>query len=192
MKHTLEEKRDIVRQIKRGRPLSSLCKALHLDRHMVRRLAAEIRKVRRPRPPNTYPKIPLQHPRKRKNNMGTYKKKNIFARTEPPLRCRPQYHKILAEKGPHRRFPLPDKTAEPHGKTQEKRTTDRTGETPGRKPAAQSRECAAKKSEGLSRGKESPGTREWAKAIDELRSEYPLDLLLKLKQDGPFSVLLSS
>ena len=36
MKHTLEEKRDIVRQIKRGRPLSSLCKALHLDRHMVR------------------------------------------------------------------------------------------------------------------------------------------------------------
>ena len=114
--------------------------------------------------------------------MGTYKKKNIFARTEPPLRCRPQYHKILAEKGPHRRFPLPDKTAEPHGKTQEKRTTDRTGETPGRKPAAQSRECAAKKSEGLSRGKESPGTREWAKAIDELRPEYPLDLLLKLKR----------
>ncbi|BCI64825.1 hypothetical protein Cop2CBH44_31780 [Coprobacter secundus subsp. similis] len=114
--------------------------------------------------------------------MGTYKKKNIFARTEPPLRCRPQYHKILAEKGPHRRFPLPDKTAETHGKTQEKRTTDRTGETPGRKPAAQSRECAAKKSEGLSRGKESPGTREWAKAIDELRPEYPLDLLLKLKR----------
>ena len=36
MKHTLEEKRNIVRQIKRGRPLSSLCKALHLDRHMVR------------------------------------------------------------------------------------------------------------------------------------------------------------
>ena len=36
MKHTLEEKRDIVRQIKRGRPLSSLCKALHLDCHMVR------------------------------------------------------------------------------------------------------------------------------------------------------------
>ena len=36
MKHTLEEKRDIVRQIKRGRPLSSLCKALHLDHHMVR------------------------------------------------------------------------------------------------------------------------------------------------------------
>ena len=36
MKHTLEEKRDIVRQIKRGRPLSSLCKTLHLDCHMVR------------------------------------------------------------------------------------------------------------------------------------------------------------
>ena len=36
MKHTLEEKRNIVRQIKRGRPISSLCKALHLDRHMVR------------------------------------------------------------------------------------------------------------------------------------------------------------
>ena len=114
--------------------------------------------------------------------MGTYKKKNTFARTEPPLRCRPQYHKILAEKGPHRRFPLPDKTAEPHGKTQEKRTTDRTGETPGRKPAAQSRECAAKKSEGLSRGTGSPGTSQWAEAIDELRSEYPLDLLLELRK----------
>ena len=182
MKHTLEEKRNIVRQIKRGRPLLEPVQGPTSRPPYGQELAAEIRKVRRPRPPDTYPKIPLQHPRKRKNNMGTYKKKNTFARTEPPLRCRPQYHKILAEKGPHRRFPLPDKTGEPHGKTQEKRTTDRTGETPGRKPAAQSRECAAKKSEGLSRGKESPGTREWARVIDELRSEYPLDLLLESRQ----------
>ncbi len=39
-----------------------------------------------------------------------------------------------------------------------------------------------KKSEGLSRGTGRPGTAQWAKAIDELRSEYPLDLLLELRQ----------
>ena len=46
MKHTLEEKRDIVRQIKRGRPLSSLCKTLHLDRHMVRNWLLRYEKYR--------------------------------------------------------------------------------------------------------------------------------------------------
>ncbi|WP_157444692.1 IS3 family transposase [Bacteroides finegoldii] len=40
----------------------------------------------------------------------------------------------------------------------------------------------AKKSEGLSRGTRSPNTVQWAKAIDELRSEYPLDLLLELRK----------
>ena len=39
-----------------------------------------------------------------------------------------------------------------------------------------------KKSEGLSRGTGSPSTSQWAKAIDELRSEYPLDLLLELRK----------
>ena len=39
-----------------------------------------------------------------------------------------------------------------------------------------------KKSEGLSRGTGSPGTSQWAEAIDELRSEYPLDLLLELRK----------
>lgn len=37
-----------------------------------------------------------------------------------------------------------------------------------------------KKSEGLIRGRRSPGTAQWAKAIDALRLEYPLDLLLEL------------
>ena len=39
-----------------------------------------------------------------------------------------------------------------------------------------------KKSKGLSRGTGSQSTSQWAKAIDELRSEYPLDLLLELRQ----------
>ena len=39
-----------------------------------------------------------------------------------------------------------------------------------------------KKSEGLSRGTGSPSTAQWTKAIDGLRSVYPLDLLLKLRK----------
>lgn len=39
-----------------------------------------------------------------------------------------------------------------------------------------------KKSEGFSRGKEGPSTSEWERTIDELRSDYPLDLLLKLRK----------
>lgn len=39
-----------------------------------------------------------------------------------------------------------------------------------------------KKSEGFSRGKEGPSTSEWARTIDELRSDYPLDLFLKLRK----------
>ena len=43
-------------------------------------------------------------------------------------------------------------------------------------------EKRAAKSEGLSRGTESPSTAQWAKAINELRSKYPLGLLLKLRK----------
>ena len=63
-----------------------------------------------------------------------------------------------------------------------KRTANRPGETSGRGSPSESRERVAKKSEGLSRRKECPGTSEWAEAIDELRSEYPLDLLLKSRK----------
>ena len=41
------------------------------------------------------------------------------------------------------------------------------------------RECSAKKSESLSRGKECPTTRDWARAIEELRREgHPLQFML--------------
>lgn len=43
-------------------------------------------------------------------------------------------------------------------------------------------ENALLKSEGLSRGTGNPGTSQWVEAIDELRSEYPLDLLLELRR----------
>jgi len=43
----------------------------------------------------------------------------------------------------------------------------------------QGRECSAKKSKGLSRGKRSPSARDKAKAIEELRPEHNLELLLK-------------
>ncbi|MBQ9652906.1 MAG: IS3 family transposase [Bacteroidales bacterium] len=43
----------------------------------------------------------------------------------------------------------------------------------------QDRECSVKKSEGLSRGKERPSARDRAKAIEELRPECSLELLLK-------------
>ena len=39
-----------------------------------------------------------------------------------------------------------------------------------------------KKSEGLSGKTACPDTAQWAKAINELRLEYPLDLLLKLRK----------
>ena len=43
----------------------------------------------------------------------------------------------------------------------------------------QHRECSAKKSESLSRGKECPTTRDWARAIEELRREgHPLQFML--------------
>lgn len=41
-------------------------------------------------------------------------------------------------------------------------------------------ENALLKNKGLSRGTEIPSTAQWAKAIDGLRSKYPLSLLLKL------------
>lgn len=43
-------------------------------------------------------------------------------------------------------------------------------------------EILLKKSESLNRGKESSSTSEWVRIIDELRSDYPLDLLLKLRK----------
>ena len=43
-----------------------------------------------------------------------------------------------------------------------------------------------KKSEDLSRDKKRPRTSEWARVIDELRSEYPLDLLLELRKMGRY------
>ena len=45
--------------------------------------------------------------------------------------------------------------------------------------STKSRECSAKKSESLSRGKECPTTRDWARAIEELRREgHPLQFML--------------
>ena len=39
-----------------------------------------------------------------------------------------------------------------------------------------------KKSEDLSQGTGNPSTFQWTEAINELRSEYPLDLLLELRK----------
>ena len=44
---------------------------------------------------------------------------------------------------------------------------------------SEGRECSVKKSESLSRGKRSPSQRDWAKAIQELRQEHDLEILLK-------------
>ena len=45
-----------------------------------------------------------------------------------------------------------------------------------------SRECSVKKSESLSRRKRSPSTRDWAEAIQGLRPEHRLDLMLEIKK----------
>ena len=50
---------------------------------------------------------------------------------------------------------------------------------PRGRPRKEDRECSVKKSEGLSRGKGSPSARDRAKAIEELRPECNLELLLK-------------
>ena len=69
-----------------------------------------------------------------------------------------------------------------HGKTKDERTSDRTGKASGGKSASESRKCTAKKSADLSRGTESTSTSQWAEAINELSSEFPLDLLLELRK----------
>ena len=51
-----------------------------------------------------------------------------------------------------------------------------------RKTCARGQRMRCSKSEGLSRGTGNPGTSQWVEAIDELRSEYPLDLLLELRR----------
>ena len=66
-----------------------------------------------------------------------------------------------------------------NGKTKEERTSDGAS---GRESPPESGKCVTKKSEGLSRGTGSPGTAQWAKAIDVLKPEYSLDLLLKLRK----------
>ena len=61
-------------------------------------------------------------------------------------------------------------------------STKRRGRPPGMgrpKKNSKDRECSAKKSESLSRGKECPTTRDWARAIEELRREgHPLQFML--------------
>ena len=44
---------------------------------------------------------------------------------------------------------------------------------------SEGRECSVKKSESLSRRKRSPSQRDWAKAIQELRQEHDLEILLE-------------
>ncbi len=71
---------------------------------------------------------------------------------------------------------------DPQWEDQEKRTADRDGEASDGEPHVACGECAAKKSKDLSRGTENPCTAQWAEAIDGLRSEYPLGLLLKQRK----------
>lgn len=73
-------------------------------------------------------------------------------------------------------------TEKSYGMPKEKRTTNWAWEASGWKSPPESGERAIKKGEGLSRGKESPSTSEWAQIIDELRSDYPLDLLLESRK----------
>ena len=44
---------------------------------------------------------------------------------------------------------------------------------------SESRECSIKKSESLSRSKRNPSQRDWAEAIQELRQEHDLEILLE-------------
>ena len=60
--------------------------------------------------------------------------------------------------------------------------TDQAEETRRRTLSPPSGECPVKKSESLSRGKTLPGTRDWALAINELRREYRLEVLLDIKK----------
>ena len=60
-------------------------------------------------------------------------------------------------------------------------SSDQAGDTRGGTLPSPCGERIAKKSESLSRGKVRPGTREWALAINELRHEYKLDVLLDIK-----------
>ena len=70
-----------------------------------------------------------------------------------------------------------------YGKAEEdcENASDRVGETRGRGLSSSCGECAVKKSESLGRGKIRPKTRDWAEAINELRHEYRLDVLLDIK-----------
>ena len=83
-------------------------------------------------------------------------------------------------------FLLKIKSGDAHPKTQwqdlRRKNHRQNLKPPGGEPSSESRECAAKKSEGLSRGTGSPSTSQWAKAIEGLRSEYPLGLLLELRK----------
>lgn len=104
----------------------------------------------------------------------------------PPIRPESLHHTKLDKKDEERSFAWKQAqgatTERPYGKTEEERAADRIREASGGKPPSESGERTAKKSEGLSRGRERPSTAQWAKAINELRSEYPLDLLLKLRK----------
>ena len=70
-----------------------------------------------------------------------------------------------------------------NGKAKEnsEKASDQAGKTRGRNLSPSCGECSVKKSESLSRGKVRPGTREWALAINELRHDYKLEVLLDIK-----------
>lgn len=73
------------------------------------------------------------------------------------------------------------KTAQRHGTTKEERTGDGTGEAAGGERAPANGERIAKKSAGLGGRAHRPGRREWAQAIQSLRPEHKLDLMLDIK-----------
>lgn len=62
---------------------------------------------------------------------------------------------------------------------EEQQTSHRIGKTPKGECGTQDGDCVAKKSESLSRGKECPSKRDWARVIEELRQEgHPLEYML--------------
>ena len=71
-----------------------------------------------------------------------------------------------------------------NGKTEEDcgEYPDQAGDARGRTLSSPCGERSIKKSESLSRGKALPRTRDWALAINELRREYRLDVLLDIKK----------
>ena len=183
--HNFEERLNVVRRILCGEPIKSVCRSLSLDENLVRQWYLRYKKYGEEglRGTRSY----HYSAKEKAMIVKEYAEKGItlheiclrYNLNRSTIKCWiRKVRKGLSLENKQRGRPPKEPMARP--KKKEPQTELEKLQAENLRLRAEN--ALLKKSEGLSRGTGSPSTAQWTKAIDGLRSVYPLDLLLKLRK----------